>query len=90
MMTSTTITTTTTPCAVKCVFYETCVVVNDTARCVCPSLCAVEKPVCGSNGLTYGNICELQSDSCQNRTSIRVASEGLCMFMTDRVFLLTI
>lgn len=74
--------TTITPCAlIKCGFYARCEVSNGTAGCVCPSLCPdVWKPVCGSNGKTYGNTCELERDSCKNEQFIRVKEQGPCMY----------
>lgn len=41
----------------------------DRSPCVCPAL---YEPVCGVNGLTYGNACEADCDG------VAVASEGRC------------
>ena len=72
--------TTITPCAaIKCGYYAKCEVRNGSAGCVCPALCpAVLRPVCGSNGVTYGNLCELKRDVCKKEEFIKVVNEGPC------------
>ncbi|KPP76783.1 hypothetical protein Z043_103846 [Scleropages formosus] len=48
-------------------------------RCECPT-CHGEPfgPVCGSNGVTYDNACELQVASCNLKKNIKVARAGGC------------
>ena len=66
-----------------CAYYSKCEVENGSASCVCPSLCpAVVRPVCGSNGVTYGNLCELKRDSCKKQQFIEVTNEGTCLNST--------
>jgi hypothetical protein len=89
--TTTTYTTATTTSPIlcpTCSFHSKCEVKSGVASCVCPSLCpALVSPVCGSNGVTYGNLCELKRDSCKNQQSIDVVNKGPCMLEVNVLIL---
>ena len=55
------------PCArVKCGHGEVCVVDGHRARCLCPPRCLDRRVqrVCGTDGITYKNYCELMRTAC--------------------------
>lgn len=62
----------------QCPFGATCVERSNTAHCEC-LLCPEEfRPVCGSDGITYGNECKLRLEACKHRREIRVLYDGAC------------
>ena len=54
------------------------------ADCVCPTTCATygdargSRPVCGSDGRDYANVCELRRHSCRQMRDIHVRFGGAC------------
>ncbi|KAL3289355.1 hypothetical protein HHI36_022791 [Cryptolaemus montrouzieri] len=75
------------PCREKfCNFGAKCVVLPDghNASCICPSTCpnygdhVTSRPVCGSDGVTYNNQCELQQAACTSNANITVKFPGKC------------
>ena len=69
------------PCALRtCPPHAKCVIVaNGTADCACPRSCPTSLNfVCGSNGKSYRNTCELERDSCKRNKVIRVSHRGYC------------
>ena len=68
------------PCEDKqCFFNSLCVVdSNYKPSCQCPKCPRATKPVCGSDGKTYVNECELRKQSCTTKTNIRVLHQGKC------------
>jgi hypothetical protein len=75
------------PCAGKtCSYGARCVASLDghVARCQCPETCSSygdavgSTPVCGTNGVDYPSMCELQKAACREMKDISVKYEGKC------------
>ncbi|CAG0914080.1 unnamed protein product [Notodromas monacha] len=48
-------------------------------RAECPQLCpAIYSPVCGSDGVSYPNICTLDSKNCADKSDITISFRGPC------------
>ncbi|GBN68552.1 Agrin, partial [Araneus ventricosus] len=69
------------PCeSITCGPFEDCNIDKyGIASCQCqPSCESVMKPVCGSNGQTYSNECELQRNACLMKRHVAVVYKGPC------------
>ena len=68
------------PCEdMTCSFNAICVVnSNYKASCRCPKCPPTTRHVCGGNGETYVNECELRKQSCRTKTNIEILHEGKC------------
>ena len=61
-----------------CDFGAQCIERAGRAECECPVCPAEFDPVCGSDGISYGNECKLRLESCQHRREIAILYKGLC------------
>ncbi len=52
---------------------------NGVAECICGNSCEpIVRPVCGSNGLTYDNLCEMKKFACNKSENITAKYIGIC------------
>lgn len=71
------------PCSEhECKYGSTCQVRGGIAQCECPTCPAEFEPVCGSDGITYGNECKLRLEACKHHREIRVLYGGPCSELT--------
>ena len=67
---------------VECDYYAVCVTDGKgNGECQCPRIedCPqLDKPVCGTDGQTYSNVCLLKVAACRNQRFVMSASEGAC------------
>ncbi|GFQ94824.1 agrin [Trichonephila clavata] len=61
-----------------CHFGSICVVKSGYAVCECPTCSEEFEPVCGTDGISYTNVCKLKQEGCDQKTDIDVAYTGLC------------
>ncbi|KAF7640939.1 hypothetical protein LDENG_00004280, partial [Lucifuga dentata] len=65
----------------ECSFGASCIEVNGQAHCECPSPDCDEKnktKVCGSDGVTYADQCQLRTIACRQDKDITVQHFGQC------------
>ncbi|XP_028394968.1 LOW QUALITY PROTEIN: uncharacterized protein LOC114519101 [Dendronephthya gigantea] len=66
-------------CTKKCDFGAQCEIVGGEEKCECKRTCAdVNATVCGSDGKTYKNECELQKEKCAEQKYIIVIRNQAC------------
>jgi hypothetical protein len=67
------------PCSSHvCDYGAHCIERGGRAECDCPVCPAEFDPVCGSDGISYGNECKLRLEACQHRRDIAILYKGLC------------
>ncbi|KAI8439246.1 hypothetical protein MSG28_013085 [Choristoneura fumiferana] len=55
-----------------------CVAAGGRGVCRCPRCSNEFAPVCGSDGISYGNRCKLQLEACRHRRDVQVLYDGPC------------
>lgn len=64
---------------VLCHSGQDCLVTKGIASCICKKSCpGHENPVCGSNGMTFPNHCELHRTACLQGKKIAIKHRGIC------------
>lgn len=67
------------PCQGRsCQWGAMCVERGGAARCECPQCPAEFDPVCGSDGISYGNECKLRHEACKYKREVTVLYKGPC------------
>lgn len=67
------------PCSEhQCQYGAICIERFGGAHCECPVCPAEFEPVCGSDGISYGNDCKLRLEACKHRRDITVLYDGPC------------
>lgn len=67
------------PCNDKmCQYGALCVERFNKAYCECPTCSEEFNPVCGSDGISYGNECKLRLEACKHHRNITIFFDGPC------------
>ncbi|KAG8193212.1 hypothetical protein JTE90_005560 [Oedothorax gibbosus] len=61
-----------------CHYGSICVVKSGYAVCECPTCTEEFEPVCGTDGISYTNVCKLKLEGCDQKSEIDVSYTGLC------------
>ena len=61
-----------------CLYGSICVIKAGYAVCECPACSEEFEPVCGTDGISYTNLCRLKQEGCQRKADIEIAYHGLC------------
>lgn len=79
------------PCLKKtCEFGAVCVVKNSEPVCECSDACSQDQdPVCGSDGHTYSNSCQMKAMGCALQKQIQMQHKGPCGESTHTLLPLT-
>ena len=78
----------------ECPFGAECIPSFDgrTAECVCPAKCRSygdsrdSRPICGSDGHDYANLCELNRHACSLMQTVYVRYNGSCGMLFIKLF----
>ncbi|XP_050313632.1 agrin-like isoform X2 [Anthonomus grandis grandis] len=62
----------------ECQYGAKCVERSGFAHCECPRCSSEFDPVCGSDGISYGNECKLRLEACKHRRDITLLYNGPC------------
>ena len=66
-------------CDITLCEFGRCVVVDGNATCQCNTACpSIYAPVCGTDNVTYPNLCLMDSTACETKKHVQVQYNGEC------------